>query len=92
LGAQRHQILIATTSAVSATVLVAIVGAIVAKQLNNVPENLMKATVGVLLVTYGIFWSGEGVGVVWPHGDVMLLAIAGLVAAGVWVQIQVARR
>ena len=52
----------------------------------------MKATVGVLLVSYGVFWSGEGVGVRWPHGDVMLLAIAALTAAGVWVQIQVARR
>ena len=92
LGARRHQILIATASAATATVLVAIVGAIVAKQLNNVPENFMKATVGVLLVSYGVFWSGEGVGVRWPHGDVMLLAIAALTAAGVGVQIQVARR
>jgi uncharacterized membrane protein len=92
LGAQRHQILIATATALLATMIVALVGAIVAKQLTNVPENLMKATVGVLLVSYGIFWSGEGVGVVWPHGDLMLLALALIVSAGAWLQVQVARR
>ncbi|HEY0390261.1 MAG TPA: hypothetical protein VGC63_00960 [Solirubrobacterales bacterium] len=32
----------------------------------------MKFAVGVLLTTFGVFWSVEGAGVAWPGGDVAL--------------------
>ena len=67
--------------------LVAIVGAIVAKQFSKVPENLMKMSVGVLLVTYGTFWSGEGLRVRWPGGDTWLLFLVVLYAAATWVAV-----
>ena len=36
-----------------------------------------------MLVTFGTFWGGEGIGVVWPAGDAMLLLLlAGYTAAG----------
>jgi uncharacterized membrane protein len=35
----------------------------------------MKFVVGAMLTTFGIFWGGEGVGVVWPGQDAAILAI-----------------
>jgi uncharacterized membrane protein len=40
-----------------------------------VPENTIKYAVGLLLSTFGVFWSGEGAGVDWPGGDVAILGI-----------------
>jgi Ca2+/H+ antiporter, TMEM165/GDT1 family len=38
-------------------------------------ENTMKFAVGLMLATFGIFWSVEGTGVSWPGADVALLGI-----------------
>ena len=43
--------------------------------LARVPENTMKFAVGVMLCSFGIFWSAEGAGASWPGGDGFLLAI-----------------
>jgi uncharacterized membrane protein len=37
-----------------------------------VPENALKFAVGVMLTTFGIFWSVEGAGAHWPGGDAAL--------------------
>jgi uncharacterized membrane protein len=37
----------------------------------------MKYTVGAMLTTFGIFWAGEGAGVVWPGRDLALLGLLG---------------
>ena len=45
----------------------------------------MKFAVGLLLITFGTFWAGEGVGVDWPLSDAILfvfLALYTLVAVG----------
>jgi uncharacterized membrane protein len=34
----------------------------------KVPEVLLKLGAGVMLMAFGTFWLGEGVGVVWPLG------------------------
>lgn len=52
--------------------------------MSNVPENALKFGVGVMLVAFGTFWVGEGVGIAWPGADwALLLLIAAflLVAA-----------
>jgi len=77
LGAAQHRLGLAALAAGAAIVLVAVVGALVARQLSEVPENTIKAAVGVMLTSFGVFWSGEGAGVHWPGGD---LAIPVLVA------------
>ena len=41
----------------------------------------MKFAVGVMLCSFGIFWGGEGLGVHWPGGDAMLLALVSAVLA-----------
>ena len=84
LGSSAHRLDVATYGAASAVVLVAIVGLIVTRQLSNVPENAMKMVVGIMLVSYGTFWIGEGVGLQWPGSDVALLILAGVFAGFTW--------
>ncbi len=52
----------ASMGALGAVVLVTIMGAIVRHPLSAVPENTMKYAVGLLLSTFGLFWSVEGLG------------------------------
>lgn len=80
LGTSAHRLGLAALTAGVAVVLVAIVGAVVAKQLSAVPENLMKMAVGIMLVSYGTFWTGEGLKVRWPGSDVMLVGLVVLYA------------
>jgi uncharacterized membrane protein len=85
LGASSHRLGDAVFAALAALVLVAIVGVIVARQLSKVPENALKMTVGILLVSYGTFFTGEGLKVRWPGGDTSLVALVVLYAAIAWV-------
>ena len=50
-------------------------GIAVRAPLARVPENTMKFAVGVMLCSFGIFWSAEGAGASWPGGDAILLAL-----------------
>jgi uncharacterized membrane protein len=84
LGTAAHRLGLAAVSAGVAIVLVGIVGVIVAKQLSAVPENAMKMTVGVLLVSYGTFWTGEGLKVKWPGGDTMLVGLVAIYLVVTW--------
>jgi uncharacterized membrane protein len=92
LGSSAHRLGLAAVAAAAAVVLVGVVGVVVAKQLSKVPENAMKMSVGVLLVTYGTFWTGEGLKVKWPGGDVMLAAFVGIYAVVTWLLVLVVRR
>jgi uncharacterized membrane protein len=75
LGTSAHRLGLAVTVAAAAVVIVGVVGVIVAQQLSSVPENAMKMTVGIMLVSYGTFWTGEGLRVRWPGGDTTLLVL-----------------
>jgi Ca2+/H+ antiporter, TMEM165/GDT1 family len=92
LGTSAHRLGLASIVAAVAVVLVALCGVVVAKQLSNVPENALKMSVGVLLVTYGSFWTGEGLKVRWPGGDTMLLGLAGIYAVVTWLLVLALRR
>lgn len=70
-----------TSAAIGATIagiLVILLGALVRAPLKQVPENTLKFIVGVMLTTFGTFWAGEGLGVVWPYADLFILALAAL--------------
>ncbi len=75
LGITSHRLGLAVVAAAAAVVLVGIVGAIVARQLAEVPENAMKMGVGIMLVSFGTFWMGEGVKVSWPGSDLFILLL-----------------
>jgi uncharacterized membrane protein len=80
LGASRHDIGLAAAAAGVAAVSVLLVGVIVRRPLSRVPENTMKFAVGVMLCSFGVFWGAEGLGVAWPGGEAILVAIVLLVA------------
>jgi uncharacterized membrane protein len=66
----------ASIGALAACVLVACVGLAVRRPLARVPENALKFAVGVILSAFGMFWTGEGLGVPWPGEDLAILAFA----------------
>jgi uncharacterized membrane protein len=74
-GSAQGRLGLATAAALAALVLVVIVGALARRPLSRVPENTIKFTVGLLLTSFGVFWSGEGAGVEWPAGDVSLIGL-----------------
>jgi uncharacterized membrane protein len=78
-GSTQGRLGLAALGAGIALVLVATVGIVVHAPLSRVPENTMKFTVGVMLTTFGIFWSAEGAGADWPGGDVALFGILAFV-------------
>ena len=59
-------------------VLVLAIGLLLHKPLSKVPENSLKFVVGSILTGFGVFWSGEGLGVNWPGGDWTILALVAL--------------
>jgi uncharacterized membrane protein len=79
VGANQHHVALAASAAVLAVVLVIAAGILTRAPLSRVPENTMKFAVGVMLTSFGLFWSGEGAGVSWPVGDAALLVIVPLV-------------
>ena len=92
VGAGRGLLGAATLGAFAACVLVLAIGAIVRKPLSQVPENTLKFGVGVMLSAFGVFWTGEGLGIDWPGGDLVLFVFAGLFLATGLVMAGVLRR
>jgi uncharacterized membrane protein len=74
-GANQHRIGLAAIAALAAVAVVVAVGFAVRAPLARVPENALKFGVGVMLTSFGMFWSAEGAGAHWPGGDAALLVI-----------------
>jgi uncharacterized membrane protein len=71
----------ASVGAAAAVILVLAIGVAVHRPLSQVPENALKFVVGLMLTSFGVFWTGEGLGAAWPGADAALLAIAAIFAA-----------
>ncbi len=84
LGLSSGYLGVATVAAAAAVVVIGAIGVVVARQLSEVPENGMKLGVGLMLVTFGTFWGGEGAGVRWPGSDLALLGLLAIYAAITW--------
>ena len=74
-GASQGHLGAATLAAVAALVLVATVGLVVHRPLSRVPENSLKFIVGIMLTSFGLFWSAEGAGARWPGNDLFILVL-----------------
>ena len=82
-GLNAHRVPLAAGGAAAAGLIVVALGAIAHRPLARVPENTLKYVVGLLLASFGTFWSVEGLGVFqsgdrsldWPGGDWSLLAL-----------------
>jgi len=89
VGAGKGLMVPASLGALAACALVLVVGALVHRPLSRVPENTLKFGVGVMLSAFGVYWSGEGLGIDWPGHDAALLIFvvlflgAGLAGAAV---------
>jgi uncharacterized membrane protein len=89
LGASSNRLPLASVAALAAVVLVTVVGLVVAKQLSSVPENLIKAVVGVMLCSFGLYWVGEGAGLKWPGSDLFILALVALFGVSTFIATRV---
>jgi uncharacterized membrane protein len=85
---------VATAAAAAAAALVIVLGAgvVVRAPLSRVPENTLKFTVGLLLTTFGTFWSVEGAGGSWPGEDAALLGILGFLLVASLAAVRLLRR
>jgi uncharacterized membrane protein len=84
VGAGRGLLWPACLGALAACVAVLATGVLVHRPLSQVPENALKFGVGVMLSAFGVFWTGEGLGVAWPGQDLALLVFAALfIATGI---------
>ena len=84
LGTASRRLGLAALAAAAAVVVVVVVGLLVHRQLSGVPENAMKMGVGLMLVSFGTFWSGEGVGVHWPGSDLAIPVLVAAYGAAAW--------
>ena len=82
LGASAHRLGLAAASAAAAVITIGTAGALVARQLSAIPENVLKMAVGIMLTSFGVFWVAEGMGLHWPGSD---LAVPVLVSGFVGV-------
>lgn len=66
----------AAIGALVAGLLVILVGALVKAPLTKVPENTLKYVVGIMLTTFGTFWTVEGLGGNWWLSDAFIPLLA----------------
>jgi uncharacterized membrane protein len=79
-GQGAHSLPVAAAAAAAAGIVVVTAGIVANRPLARVPENTLKYVVGLMLATFGTFWSVEGLGIArpggeslgWPGGDLML--------------------
>jgi Ca2+/H+ antiporter, TMEM165/GDT1 family len=76
VGAGRGLLWPAALGAAAACAAVLAFGVIVHKPLAKVPQNILKFGVGVMLCSFGVLWTGEGLGVAWPGHDLALFVFA----------------
>ena len=64
-------------AALAALVLTGLIGVAVRAPLQRVPENTIKFVVGVMIVSFGTYWTMEGIGGegIWPYSDWTLLIL-----------------
>jgi uncharacterized membrane protein len=74
-GASAGALPSAALGALIAAALVLVIAAVLRRPLAMVPENALKFAVGVMLITFGTFWAGEGLGLEWPAGDLAIALI-----------------
>jgi uncharacterized membrane protein len=92
VSAGRGLLVPASAGALAACLMVAGFGFAVHRPLARVPENTLKFAVGVMLSAFGVFWTGEGLGVAWPGADLAIVAFVALFLAAGLGAVTLARR
>ncbi len=82
-GLNAKNVPLASVGGGAAALLVLVLGLVVHRPLSAVPENTLKYGVGLMLTTFGTFWSLEGLGIfrsgrvslAWPGADWAILVL-----------------
>jgi len=83
LGATGSGYGVPAAGALAALLLVVAAGVSLRRPLTRIPENALKFAVGAMLVTFGVFWTAEGLGVEWTGGAAALgYLLVGTLALG----------
>jgi uncharacterized membrane protein len=91
-GVNANQLPLAAVAGVGAVVVVGGLGFTVRRAVARIPRSLLQLIVGVLLTSFGSFWSLEGIGIEWPGGDAAILALIGVYVLTALTYITVERR
>ena len=92
VGTAGNMLFPASIAALAACTLVAVAGALLHRPLAGVPENTLKYAVGVMLMAFGWFWFGEGIGIHWPYGDAAILVLMALLYVTSVLAVRMTRR
>jgi uncharacterized membrane protein len=95
-GASADSIGLAAAGAAAGGVIVLGAGLALHRPRSRVPENTLKFGVGLLLSTFGLFWSIDGLGVFtpgneslgWPGGDAAILGLLAMWGALAWLAVR----
>jgi uncharacterized membrane protein len=88
-GGTSKQLGVAAAAGIGAVAVIGALGLGVHPVIRRIPRSVLQLVVGLLLTTFGTFWSVEGLGLEWPGADLAILgllvlyALVALVAIGV---------
>ena len=91
-GVTSGQLPAAVIAGVAAVVIVGGIGFVARRAVSSIPRSLLQLIVGVLLTSFGTFWSVEGIGVDWPGGDAAIIGLILVYAATALLYISAERR
>lgn len=74
-GVSAGQLPLAVVGGVGAVFVVGGLGFTVHRSVARIPRSLLQLIVGVMLTSFGSFWSLEGIGIDWPGGDAAILVL-----------------
>lgn len=74
-GASANQLGVAVIGGASAVIVIGAIGLALHEIVTRIPRSLLQLVVGILLTTFGTFWSLEGLGVDWPGNDAAILGL-----------------
>lgn len=77
-GANANQLGASVIGGVAAVIAIGAVGLVLHGPVSRIPRSLLQLVVGILLTTFGTFWSLEGLGVDWPGSDGAILGLLAL--------------
>lgn len=80
-GVSAGQLPLAVVGGVGAVVIVGGLGFTVHRSVSRIPRSLLQLIVGIMLTSFGTFWSLDGIGIDWPGGDAAILALIAVYAA-----------
>ena len=66
----------AIVGATAAVVVLAAIGAATYRLIGRIPRRALQLFVGAMLSAFGTYWSGQGLGVRWPTGELALVWLA----------------